>query len=275
MYGLTRSPIFGIDFPFPSPMTVIFEFDMVPVDPNTHVALTRQSWAAMFHALSSKTFGVDYNQALQAVTDRVTRHNAEPSGPNGSALLTLRTNESAFAGASGEGFPDWELREFQLVAGGSLQLSTTHQNPADAAHDVTTAANVVLTNFLNTDGTRIQVGYGVVPPAILGGQATAVMFWDAFSAPVDPNVRRAFAGQTCGGCHLTEIQGRNIDELYHVSPAGTPSPDDPTGINGPTRLSDFETLAEIPRRAIFAQNQITCTGATCAVGSDAILHPAP
>ncbi len=275
VYGLTRSPVFGIDFPFPSSMTVIFEFDMVPIDPNTHAVLTRQSWAAKFHALSSKTFGVDFNPALQAVTDLVTRQNASPSGPNGSAILTVRTNESAFGGPSGDSFPDWELREFHLAPGGTLHLSTTHQNPADAAHDVTTPANAALTSFLNTDGTRIQVGLGVVPPEILGGQATAVMFWNAFGAPVDSNVRRAFAGQTCGGCHLTEIQGRNIDELYRVSPAGTFTSDDPTGLNGPTRLSDFETLTEIPRRAIFAQNQLTCTGAACAVGSDAILHPAP
>jgi hypothetical protein len=245
----------------------------VPTDPNTHAALSRQAWATKFHALSSKTFGVDYNPALQAVTDLVTRRNTSPSRPNGSSLLQVRTNEAVFGGPSGDSFPDWELREFHPQAGGTLALSTTHQNPADEAHDLANPANATLTSFLNSDSTRIQVGYTSVPSAILGGQATAVKFWDTFGAPVDPNVRRAFAGQTCGGCHLTEINGRNIDELYHVSPMANGTVDDPSGFNGPVHLSDFELNTEIPRRALFAQNALSCSGTSCAVGSDAILHP--
>ncbi len=247
------------------PMAIIFEYDLPAVDPTTGAALSRQSWVAKFHALGAKTFGVDYNPALQAVTDLFTRRGTGPGRPSGSSLINLRSNEVMMdPNRCGECFGKWQLRVFRLLDGGTLQLSTTPQNPDDTAHDITTAANATLTSYLNTNGVAIRAGFATVPAGIIGGQATAPLFWNAFSAPVDPTVQHSFAGQTCGGCHLTEINGQNVDDLFHVSGL--------TNFDGTSRLSPFETNIEIPRRAIFAQHELTCAGAACAAGAEAILH---
>ena len=247
------------------PMAVIFEYDLPAVDPTTGAALTRQSWVGKFHGLDTKSFGVDYSPALQAVTDLFTRRGTGPGRPNGSSLINLRSNEVMMdPNKCGECFGKWQLRSFRLVDGGALQLSTTPQNPDDTAHDITTAANATLTSYLNTDGVRIRAGFATVPASIIGGQATAPLFWNAFSGPVDPVVRHAFAGETCGGCHLTEINSQNVDDLFHVSGL--------TNFDGTSRLSPFETGIEIPRRAIFARHELDCTGTACAVGAEAMLH---
>lgn len=261
--------VFGVvdaadPFQLEQSMAIIFEYDLPAVDPTTRAALTRGSWVAKFHALDGKTFGADYNPALQAVTDLFTRRGTGPGRPNGSSLINLRSNEVMMDPNPCECFGKWQLRAFRLVDGGTLQLSTTPQNPDDTAHDVTTAANATLTSYLNSQGVPIRAGFGTVPAAVIGGQATAALFWNAFSAPVDPVVQHAFAGQTCGGCHLTEINGQNVDDLFHVSGL--------TNFDGTSRLSPFETTIEIPRRAIFAQHQLACTGSACAVGAEAILH---
>jgi hypothetical protein len=267
--GETRF-VFGVidavdQFQLSQPMAIIFEYDLPAVDPTTGAALTRKSWVSKFHALDTKTFGVDYSPALQAVTDLFTRRGTGPGRPNGSSLINLRSNEVMMDfDKCGECFGKWQLRSFRLVNGGALQLSTTPQNPDDTAHDITTAANATLTNYLNTDGVRIRAGFGTVPAGIIGGQASATLFWNAFSAPVDPVVRHAFAGQTCGGCHLTEINGQNVDDLFHVSGL--------TNFDGTSRISPFESTIEIPRRAIFARHQLDCTGTACAVGGEAMLH---
>ncbi|HLK92177.1 MAG TPA: hypothetical protein VKZ18_19950 [Polyangia bacterium] len=261
--------VFGVvdaadPFQLQQSMAIIFEYDLPAVDPTTGAALTRQSWVAKFDALDAKTFGVDYNPALQAVTDLFTRRGTGPGRPNGSSLINLRSNEVMMDPNPCECFGKWQLRVFRLVDGGTLQLSTTPQNPDDTAHDVTTAANATLTSYLDTTGVPIRAGFATVPAATIGGQATAALSWNTFSAPVDPVVRHAFAGQTCGGCHLTEINGQNVDDLFHVSGF--------TNFDGTSRLSAFETNVEIPRRAIFAQHQLACAGAACAVGAEAILH---
>ena len=262
--------VFGVidsvdSFQLQQPMAIIFEYDLPSVDPATGATLTRGSWVAKFHALDAKTLGVDYNPSLQAVTDLFTRRGTGPGRPNGSSLINLRSNEVMMdPNKCSECFGKWQLRAFRLADGGTLQLSTTPQNPDDTAHDVTTAANAALTNYLNTDGVSIRAGFGAVPAGIIGGQATATLFWNAFSAPVDSVVQHAFAGQTCGGCHLTEINDQNVDDLFHVSGL--------TNFDGTSRLSPFETTIEIPRRAIFAQHELDCTATACAVGAEAILH---
>jgi hypothetical protein len=261
--------VFGVvdaadPFQLQQSMAIIFEYDLPAVDPTTGAALSRQSWVAKFHALGAKTFGVDYNPALQAVTDLFTLRGTGPGRPNGSSLINLRSNEVMMDPNPCECFGKWQLRVFDLVDGGTLQLSTTPQNPDDTAHDVTTAANATLTSYLNADGVPIRAGFATVPASIIGGQATAALFWNAFSAPVDPVVRHAFAGQTCGGCHLTEINGQNVDDLFHVSGL--------TNFDGTTKLSPFETTIEIPRRAIFARHELDCAGTACAAGAEAMLH---
>jgi hypothetical protein len=247
------------------PFTVIFEYGLPAVDPVTQQPLTRKSWVNKFHTLASKTFGTDYNPALQAVTDLFTRRNTSPSRPNGSSVNQVRSNEifmSQFTTV-------WQAREFHLSAGlsGGLKLGTTANTPDDSAHLAGTPTNLALTNYLNTEGTKIRVGYASVPPGIIGGQSTENFIWDTFAAPVDPNVRRAFAGATCSGCHFSENFNLNIGGFYLIQPFGEMGPD------GTGHLSNFVKQIEIPRRAMFAQNLMSCTGSSCSPGAEALLKP--
>ena len=85
--------VFGVLGPFGQPLefTVILEY-MLPATTEAEVL----EWAQGFHALSSHPFpSEEYNAALQALTERFTGRGAGPGRPNGSALLTLRTNEIA------------------------------------------------------------------------------------------------------------------------------------------------------------------------------------
>jgi hypothetical protein len=249
-------------------MTVIFEFGLPTVDPVTQQPLARKDWVAKFHALGGKTFGVDYNPALQAVTDAFTRRNTSPSRPNGSSLNQLRSNEVVMTPGGTATGGVWQAREFHLAAGaaGGLKLASPSQTPDDSAAVLGTATNAALTNYLNSDGTRIRVGYATVPPAIVGGQSTETFSWVNFAAPVDPAVRHAFAGQTCSGCHFNENFNLNINTFYLITPLVDPG-------DGTAHLSDFVKLVEIPRRALFAQNQLTCTGSACAPGAEPMILP--
>ena len=55
------------------------------------------AWAKRWHALGKLSFGSEYNDALQGVTELFAGKNAAPERPSGSALNQLRTNEVALA----------------------------------------------------------------------------------------------------------------------------------------------------------------------------------
>jgi len=80
---------------------------------------------------------------------------------------------------------------------------------------------------------------------------------------MDEKLRHAFAGQTCDGCHNAETQ--QLDGLYMVSPT-EPAPQ---FSDGTARLSGFVSLIELPRRASWVNNRLTCAGAACAAGAEA------
>jgi hypothetical protein len=96
-------------------MTVIFEYGLPDKDPNTGATLTRKSWASKFHALGTKTFGTQYNAALQAVTGSVHAAEHEPveagrqldqpgaqqRDPDGAALAAARVSPRQHRRAAG------------------------------------------------------------------------------------------------------------------------------------------------------------------------------
>ena len=106
--------VFGVLGPFgPMEFTMILEYHLPAA--NEAEAL---GWANSWHALSSHPFPSEaYNAALQALTERFAGRGRAPSGPNGSALATLRSNDFALAG-------EWQLREFRLDSDGFSEART-------------------------------------------------------------------------------------------------------------------------------------------------------
>jgi hypothetical protein len=246
------------------PMTVIFELDLPAKHPLSGTTLTRWDWAAGFHVLGGLPFGASYNATLQSITDLVTLRGTSPGKPGGSSIAQVRTND----GLTGD---RWQLREFHLVATGAptaagasvaLRLSPVAQTPADSAVVAGTIENKVLVSYLDTFKAAIHGGFASVPAGLLGGQSTQSFSW-TFTAPVNADARHGFAAQTCNGCHTSETSGLQIDGFAHISPTADPGPD------GAGRLSRFVKQVEIPRRTLFMQNQLTCSGPTCASGAEA------
>lgn len=246
-------------------MTVIFEYGLPAKDVNTGATLTRASWAAKFHGLGGTAFGEPYNVALQLVTDLFTRRNTSPLKPGGSSINQVRSNEIQM------GLP-WQLREFHLdVTGGplALRLSTTGNTPVNDAFRTTEPANGVLAGYINTDAVLIHGAYTAVPLSITGGSSDSSFTWNNFSTPVDERGRHDFAGQTCNGCHFSEVNNPqtgaplNTGGFYQIAPSNDTSPD------GTARLAPFIKDFEIPRRTKYMQNILTCSGSGCAAGAEA------
>jgi hypothetical protein len=236
--------------------TVIFEYRL----PSAGVA--RLDWVKQFHALGALGFGSAYNTALQKITDKFTRRNTTPGAPNGSSIGQVRSNEIHLGGP-------WQLREFHLVNSGgkgALTLVSPAQTPDDGKNG---SADVL--PYLQSQRVNIVGGFASVPSALIGGQSNENFIPWAFTAtpPIAEATRKAFAGQTCNGCHNVETV--QLDGFYHVSPNGLTS-DQP---DGTVRLSDFVKTIEAPRRARFVKNRLTCATdlSDCSAGAEPLVHP--
>lgn len=127
-------------------MNVIFEFGN-PFDNRCAIKQFAQQWLD----LSSNTLPLGseaYNYALELITQQVTKANAAPNKPNGSALNQIRTNERIFfpticgTGSPGAGqvaadweLSNWQLSQFELVGsptGAYLEPVPVANTPYDA-----------------------------------------------------------------------------------------------------------------------------------------------
>ena len=180
----------------PRPMTVNFEYRL----PNT---LSLKGWGEAWHALGdSKAFDEPYRVALQAITDRYSSRGADPARPNGSSLAQLRTNESFLNWI-------WQLREFHLDSDG-LHLSTVKNTPSESFN-----GSSALVSFIKANSANVLKGTHVVPESMLGGSIDELLV--TWAAPgIDEPTRKAFAKETCNGCHVQETV--SIDTAFHVSP---------------------------------------------------------
>jgi hypothetical protein len=247
----------------PRSFTVIFEFRL----PTSGVS--RLDWIKQFHALSALPFGSAYNSALQKITDKFVRRGTTAAGVNGSSISQVRANEIHMGGP-------WQLREFHLLADSSGKGALTLVQPAQTPDETRNGAAAVVT-YLQSQRVDIVGGFASVPLALIGGQSNEQVPW-AFpgaSPPVPEATRKTFAGQTCNGCHNGETltkDGRQgqLDGFYQVRPA-----DPSMETDGQERLSDFIKQAELPRRARFVQNRLTCAAdlSDCAPGSEPMVHP--
>jgi hypothetical protein len=252
---------------FASSMTVIFEYGLPTRDITNGATLTRKSWAQKFHALGTRTFGAQYNAALQAVTDLFTRRNTSPLKPGGNSINQVRSNEIVMGGP-------WQMREFLLnTTGGplALRVSTTGMTPADVAGtNVGSPENVALANYINADAVLIHGAYASVPTSLLSGQSNESFFWNSFSVPVNAASRHDFAGQTCNGCHFSEVNHPQTGALLNTGGFYQIAPFDDFSADGTQRLAPFIKDFEIPRRVKYMQNILTCTGSACSPGAEAI-----
>ncbi len=231
--------------------------------PATVALPTRQAWAQRFHALGAIPFGADYNAALQAITDAVVRTATLPStaeNPRGSTLVALSINE-AFGNTP---FQLRQLRPLPDPVHGQRELvvGTVDQSP-DAS---LSAMNGALPDFLNANAALVQGGFASLPATLLGMQSSAVNPPVSWSLPsvTSEALRHAFAGQTCAGCHSSEAPVGAGFTIFHVIP-----------YNGPTApsTSGWVTIVELPRRVSFLQNQLSCSGMTCAPGAEPMMGP--
>lgn len=159
-----------------------------------------KKWGNAWHALGSIPLGTPaYNAALEQVTESFARPNADPSRPNGSALLRLRTNEFMAEGP-------WQWRQFELSAAGQLEQVTVTDTPSTLSNQ-----GALLADYVNTNELSILAGTNAVPTTwrgepFLGGSADGDPVSLFFDAPGIRNneARHLFSMNTCPGCHTTE-----------------------------------------------------------------------
>lgn len=198
---------FGVLDPMGNPLslTMIVEYN-IPASSAADVAQLAQAW----HGLSALPFPSEqYNQALQAVTDRFTKRGAAPGRVNDSALGQVRSNDFFTLG-------EWEFREFHLSpTTGMLTPASPAQTPDRSFNGTDTLAR-----FINTNLDAIMSETHTAPdtfegqPFAAGSLITDFFVWQA--PGVDPEARHRFARNTCNGCH-TAPQETNVN-VFQLSP---------------------------------------------------------
>lgn len=184
---------------FPQQFTVILEYNLP--------ALTAQDvtdWANLWHSLAAQPFPSEaYNAVLETITRRFAARGAQPAGVNGSALLSLRTNEIALSSR-------WQFREFVLSpATGHLQETTIKETPDLGFNGTQTFADFVNANAASIVAEVPGANDGTVPlqfegaPFLAGAVFNDLVEW---SAPgiADDTARFHASLNTCNGCHGPE-----------------------------------------------------------------------
>jgi hypothetical protein len=169
------------------------------------------AWAHQWHALAELPFpSAEYNDALQAITDRFAGRGAAAGALNGSTLSQLRTNEFEL------GIP-WEFREFHLGPDGFL-----HPAPVAGTPDISLDNGDRLARYINANENTILAERHVVPesfedaPFVAGAIINdARDFWAAPGVN-NPEVRHKFSLNTCNGCHGAETGTK----FLHIRPRG-------------------------------------------------------
>ncbi len=181
--------------------TVILEYKL-PAATSADV----RTWARNWHVLRDLVPGTaEYNDRLQALTDRFAGKNAAPTRPNGSSLGQLRTNEIALSAP-------WELREFNLSpTTGLLREVTVAQTPDSSLNPARGGSGTALRDYVNAKAEEIIAGTYVVPrnrnsaPFRGGSSLNNIDFWDARPGQItNARARHKFSLNTCNGCHGRE-----------------------------------------------------------------------
>jgi hypothetical protein len=186
---------------FPQQFTVILEYNL----PAT-TAKDVSTWANLWHGLSSHPFpSEEYNAALEVITKRFSDRNASPHAVNGSALLTLRTNEIALSNGL-----RWELREFVLSPTTTfLAEATVKETPDLSFNGTSTFADFVNENAAAIEAEVPGANDNTVPlsfegaPFLAGSVFNDLIEWGA-PGIASENARFHASLNTCNGCHGPE-----------------------------------------------------------------------
>lgn len=228
LFGMTSGPA---DDPASMPlgMTVIFEYELIG---------SPKDWATKWHALGSfDSFGEPYKAALEQVTNGYVLRVPLPDGRVGSALSQLRTNEREFDW-------QWQLREFKLRPEG-LILGPLENTP-DAALNNTP----ILRDYLIANRDLLLTKKFALPDRLRGATINQGFRWTVTG--IDEPLRKAFAGQTCNGCHQSEETP--VDSNFHVSPFQ----------QGVAKISRFVNNPEDPEHDDLAARENSMRAILCA-----------
>jgi len=225
VFGLARGN--GDDAPVMGAMTVILEYRLPD-------SLNVREWAERWHALGAHSqFDDAYRMDLETLTEKFVARNASPDRPNGSAISQLRSNEVELNWI-------WQMREFRLGNDGAIHIASTKNTPSDSLN-----ASPGLAAWMNANAKAIVANKYEVPEGMLSASIPATTF--SWQVPgVAETTRKAFAQNTCNGCHTSEQV--SVDTAFHVSPFRS----------GMDKLSNH-VLSDLPKRAEFAK-QALCSG---------------
>ena len=233
VFGLLEKPV-GAGACNSLPFTVIFEYGI-----KGGSCFAVKAWHQRWKNLDTHPIGgAAYNAALELITHDFTDSGSNPAQvPNQSSLNQLRTNENALN-------PTWQLREFQLQAGGLLDLVTVKQTPDDSFRNgilgTPTVSAYIIANEADILGNK-----HVVPdrfPGILdrfmGAKSDVpfppnAVFWNAPGLTTPPltnpaEARRKFSLSTCNACHGGETNAF----FTHIGNVGTRTPGSPAALSG-------------------------------------------
>jgi hypothetical protein len=192
--------VFGVNGPgFAQQFTVILEYNLPAQTPQDVL-----DWANRWHSLSSLPFPSEpYNAALEAITRQFSDRNASPASVNGSALVSLRTNEIALSF-------QWELRQFSL----SPTTGFFDEIPLTETPDISFNGTTTFSDFVNQNATGIisevfgASGTNVTPQFEgqnfqAGSVFNNLIEWNG-PGITDPDARFHASANTCNGCHGPE-----------------------------------------------------------------------
>lgn len=204
------------------PMTAIVE---IPY-PSTR---TPREWIDAWHALATKPFGAEYNDALATLTTEITK-GSKPE------TWLVRTNEIAF------GEPDrlpWELREFALQTD-AYATKRLVQVPIATTPRIELDRSASLDSWAKENEARIKDGSYVLPGGFQAGAApieSSSFRWS--SQKLDPELRAALSMATCNGCHGGERSGETSLPFQHIAAADQRTQYYGSSTDGETRLSRY------------------------------------
>jgi hypothetical protein len=213
IYALTSGPA---DDPASTmlAMTIIFEYGLPK-------SSSPKQWAQLWHHLGTHaSFDDAYLSELEGLTRRFADRGTAPERTNESAILRIRTNESAFNWI-------WQLRQFKLDPIGQLRLWTVTNTPAEALNGSTLLADYVKQNV-----EAIKADRHVLPRFMLGGSSDALRYrWEVKG--VDESARAALSRGTCSGCHT--LDNPTVDTAFHITPFKVGTARLSTFLNDPTK----------------------------------------
>jgi hypothetical protein len=231
------------DLSFRGQELVILEY---AVDIST--AAAKRTWITSWTDLTNFQPGTEeFNSRLQNLTQQVVvkGKGAGTGRANGSALIRIRTNETANA-------LQWDLREFEINSSTHLVVpASVKQTPRDdlncklfknqnrnPACSTTVGAND-LTRWVRDNGSSILADTYKLPDQFPAGYTTrnligahsnndvANTFWPGSSSnyTIPGEVRHQFSKNTCSGCHSIEtgtaffhVHGREKGSPSNLSP---------------------------------------------------------